>query len=341
MLEAALQRLWYERSLPATLCAVILLPMSWIFVFISAARRGLFRVGVFNSERVSKPVIVVGNISVGGTGKTPLVIWLTQALRERGFVPGVITRGYGGSSKSWPCDVAPDSDAVIVGDEAVLLSERTGAIVVAGPNRVRAAQRAIERGATVIISDDGLQHYRLARDFEIVVVDAARRFGNGFRLPAGPLRESPRRLATVDAVVSNLRDEQSYAAGDFGHRLEIFMHTRLSDARALVSDEHRSLQAFASQRVHAIAGIGNPQAFFQALRAQGLQLDARALNDHASLSAADLSFQDDAPIVMTEKDAVKCHAFADARCWAVALEVELNDGAALLNAFCRKLDRAD
>jgi tetraacyldisaccharide 4'-kinase len=333
-MDSLAQRLWYGRS-PF---AIALLPLSWLFASLAAVRRMLYRAGMLESVRISKPVVVVGNITVGGTGKTPLVIWLARALRNRGHVPGIVTRGYGGTARTWPCDVSGDSDAAIVGDEAVLLAIATGELVVADFDRARAAQRAVERGASVVIADDGLQHYRLARDAEIAVIDASRGFGNGHRLPAGPLRESVRRLAATDAVVFNMRGSSSESVARLGHPLEMKMRTRVTFARSLTTGEQRPLRAFAGAKVHAVAGIGHPEAFFDSLRAHGLSLETRALPDHARIAAADLSFGDDAPIFMTDKDAVKCRGLADARCWAVPLEIELDDADALVDAILRKLD---
>jgi tetraacyldisaccharide 4'-kinase len=333
MFDAALNRMWYGRS-PFVF---VLVPFSWLFAILVALRRVLYRAKILRSERVRKPVIVVGNISVGGTGKTPLVIWLAQALKRRGFRPGIITRGYSGSARNWPRDVNAESDPNEVGDEAVLLAQNSNSIVVAGPDRVLAAQRAIELGADVVISDDGLQHYRMARDFEIAVIDDKRRFGNGFLLPAGPLRESIRRLRSVDVVVRNCRGDT--ILGDApNHRCTVIMRTVLESARSLKSGEQRRLSSFTREKVHAIAGIGNPRSFFDALSAAGLVVDAHPLADHAAISARDLQFRDDAPVLMTEKDAVKCRKFADERCWALPLKLEIDDESRLLDQILRKLD---
>jgi tetraacyldisaccharide 4'-kinase len=324
-MDAWLQRVWYQRSLWVWL----LLPLSLLFGGIVALRRFAFQIGLLRTVRVGKPVIVVGNITVGGTGKTPLVIWLAQELSRRGLKPGVITRGYGGSSASWPAQVAPDSDPAVMGDEAVLLAQRSGAIVVAGPDRVVDAKQAIALGANVIISDDGLQHYRLARDFEIAVVDGARCFGNGNLLPAGPLRESVSRLDTVSAVVVTCRAEGVHEDVLVAWQPRIARH-RLVAAISLLTNERRSLVSFAG-RVHAVAGIGNPGAFFAALSEHGLQVDGRALADHAPITKADLHFNDVAPVFMTEKDAVKCRVLADERMWVVPIEIEIDNAELLLS----------
>lgn len=344
-LDRHLQRLWYQRK-PFWLL-VLLSPLSVLFAGVVACRRAAYRYGLLRCVRVARPVIVVGNISVGGTGKTPLVIWLAEQLQSRGKRAGIILRGYGGRAAQWPLDVNPDTSVAEAGDEAVLLAERTGAIVVAGPDRVAAARRAIDLGADVVLSDDGLQHYRLARDCEIAVIDAERGLGNGWLLPAGPLREPASRLRSVALVVRNQRPSAppedaaaaSSSAGAAGkedngvfdrlgnamrtpHRITI--RARLVQAIALVSGEIRPLESFRGAQVHAVAGIGNPQSFFDALRLAGLRVHARALSDHAAFSQAELEFGDQAPVLMTEKDAVKCRSRADTRHWAVRLAIEVD-----------------
>ena len=324
-IDSWLQRVWYGRSLFAKICSWLLRPFSWLFASIAALRRWGFRTGLLRTVRVGRPVVVVGNITVGGTGKTPFAIWLVQVLRERGYKPGVVTRGYGGKAANWPYQVTPDSDPLEVGDEAVLLAQRTKAIVVAGPDRVADAKRAIELGADIIVSDDGLQHYRLAREVEFAVVDSARGVGNGCRLPAGPLRESVHRLSDVDVVVVHHRDGAPPSNMRVGEVARVDVNSRLGDARSLTTGRRRSLAEFAGRRVHAVAGIGHPQAFFDALRRIGLTIDATALADHATITPADLHFGDTAAVLMTEKDAVKCQRFGDDRCWAVELTMQVTD----------------
>lgn len=320
-MDVWLQSVWYGRSAWAWL----LWPLSLIFALLSGIRRIAFRIGIARSIRVSQPVIVVGNITVGGTGKTPLVIWLAQQLTRRGYRPAVITRGYGGASRSWPVEVTAESDPAQVGDEAVLIARRSGVPVVAGPDRVASARQATARGANVIISDDGLQHYRLARNFEIAVVDGTRSVGNGLLLPAGPLRESRARLDSVDAVAVTVRLDQSSLDPELVRHKPIIVQRVIREAHSLRKAEIRPLSSFVARPVHAIAGIGHPETFFAALRAYGLDVDSRPLRDHASLTKADLTFSDNAPVFMTEKDAVKCRALADERCWAVPLQVEVHD----------------
>jgi tetraacyldisaccharide 4'-kinase len=334
MTDAFLQRVWYGKSV----FAALLWPLSLIFIVLSTIRRWSYRVGVLRVDTVAKPVIVVGNVTVGGTGKTPFVLWLAESLRARGLVPGIVTRGYGGAADSWPQSVTVATDPIEVGDEAALLAKRFGGIVVAGPDRVQSAQHAIDLGATVIVSDDGLQHYRLARDFEIAMVDAGRLFGNGLRLPAGPLRESRERIKECDAAVRHVRDSQVPSSQPLGHPREFVMRSRLGAATSVVTQQHRALESFSGTPVHAFAAIGNPQSFFASLRNAGLQTSERSLRDHASISVNDLSFGDDAPVLMTEKDAVKCRSFADSRCWSVSLEVDVEGGELLLEAIVGKLD---
>lgn len=309
-----MQRVWYERR-PFALF-LLLMPLSLLFALLAMLRRALYRVGALRAVKVARPVLVIGNVSVGGTGKTPLVIWLAERIANRGYRVGIVTRGYGGTADQWPQDVAPDSATEQVGDEAVLLATRTSAIVVAGPDRVAAAMRAIERGAQIILSDDGLQHYRLARDAEIVVIDAHRRFGNGWLLPAGPLRESPRRAQRADLIVESARGGRSAAS-----TAHLVCVQSLEAAVNLRTGERRALTNFADTPAHAVAAIGHPDAFFAMLRERGVTATSHAFPDHAPLNADDLQFGDEAPVLMTEKDAVKCRAFASERFWAVPLGV--------------------
>jgi tetraacyldisaccharide 4'-kinase len=317
--DRTLQRVWYERS--PLILFLLLTPLSLLFAVLSAGRRLGYRLGWLRSIRLSRPVVVVGNISVGGTGKTPLVVWIAQFLQAQGLSVGIVTRGYGGAESSRPQDVARDSLAHTVGDEAVLLASCTSAIVVAGPDRVAAAQRAIERGAQIVVSDDGLQHYRLSHDIEIAVIDAQRGAGNGWLLPAGPLRESTARLKSVDLVVKTRRTEGEVLAGVH----EITANHELAEVINVRTGEVRSLASFVGGRIHAIAAIGNPDAFFGMLRQSGLIVEGRALADHQQLTAADISFGGDAPVLMTEKDAVKCRLIASERHWAVRLSVRFSD----------------
>jgi len=316
------QRLWY-RGGPIWLL-VLLLPLTLIFTLTVWLRRMFYRTGLLRSFRVDRPVIVVGNISVGGTGKTPFVIWLATLLQHRGRRVGVVLRGYGGVSVQWPRDVVPETDPVEVGDEAVLIAAQTGAIVVAAPDRVAAARRAIELGAEVVLADDGLQHYRLARDCEIAVVDERRAFGNGMLLPAGPLREPVSRLRAVNLIVLTRRSAASVLPLPSVEVPQIVATVRLGAATSLADKSTRELESFRSGPVHAVAGIGNPEGFFTALEAAGLQVIRHPLPDHQGIQRKEIDFADGAPVLMTQKDAVKCRPFADARHWEVGLDLEVS-----------------
>jgi tetraacyldisaccharide 4'-kinase len=337
MLDSFFQRLWYAEH--ARWAVLLLLPLSGLFALIASVRRAAYSVGLFRSHRVDRPVLVVGNITVGGVGKTPLTIWLAFQLASRGVRVGIILRGYGGRSPRWPRHVNGATPVEEVGDEAALLAQRTSAIVVAGPDRVADAQLAIELGAEVVLSDDGLQHYRLARDCEIAVIDAQRGLGNGRLLPAGPLREGRTRLGSVDLVVLTRRTTgKAEPTNDLCVPGSVTASARLTRATCLATGEVRSLEAFKGGLVHAIAAIGHPQAFFDSLAAWGLNVDSRALPDHAALTPADVSFGDEAPVLMTEKDAVKCRTFADRRLWAVRMDVEMDaEGAAAVSGLIDRL----
>ena len=311
-----LDAIWYERH-PAGL---LLLPFSPVFRLAVGLRRLAFHLRLLRVARVSCPVIVVGNISVGGTGKTPLVIWLSRYLGAR-FRPGVVCRGYGGRARSWPQKVRPDSDPTMVGDEAVLLAKRCRCPVAAGPDRVSSAQALIKHdGCNLILSDDGLQHLSLGRDVEIAVVDGARRHGNGRCLPAGPLREPLSRLRSVDMVVVNGRPRR----GEFEMRVQPWRAINLSD-----DGQHRELGSFAPGRVHAVCGIGSPNRFLDMLHGARLQVIPHVFPDHHPFRSGEIEFGDGLPVLMTEKDAVKCRRFARAHHWYVPVRAELDEAFAL------------
>ena len=319
-IDARLQQLWYGHFLLNWLA--LLLPLSWIFRVLIFLRQRCYRLGLLSSYRLSKPVIVVGNLTVGGTGKTPIVIWLASMLQNQGICVGVITRGYGGQANNWPQRVRPDSDPLLVGDEAVLIAGRTNAIVVSGPDRVAAGQLAISEGAEVIISDDGLQHYRLQRDCELVVVDGSRMFGNGHLLPAGPLREPISRLNRATMVLLNRRGNTS--AISFVQPT-INFQVVLGAMRSCVTHATRPLTDLQGQKVHVVTAIGHPHAFISALETLGISVNAHIHPDHAVLTRSDIDFADQLPVLMTEKDAVKCKHITDSRHWVVASVVEFND----------------
>ena len=338
-LAARLQAIWYRSAAPPWPLRLLSRP----FGLIVRLRRAAYVRGARYSRRLPRPVIVVGNLSVGGSGKTPLVIWLAQQLAERGLHPGVVLRGYGGSAARGraPQLVQPGSEVALVGDEALLLRERTGVPVAVGRDRAAAAQLLLAAGADVIIADDGLQHLRLARDFEIAVLDGARSLGNGYLLPAGPLREPALRLASVDAVVINGEAAHCAALVQRAGVARVFVMRLAGELLRTLggSGEPVALSSLAGRRVHAIAGIGHPQRFFAQLAAAGLQVIAHAFPDHHRYRAAELEFGDQLPLLMTEKDAVKCRAFAAANRWYLPVAVSFAgaDGSALLALLRRCL----
>lgn len=306
-------------------------PLSGLFAVLSNLRRWFTRPG-----KVDVPVVVVGNITVGGTGKTPLILWLVEAARRQGLRPGVVSRGYGGSHHGPPLRVTGESDPALVGDEPVLIARQSGAPVCVGIDRLAAARALAASGeADIILSDDGLQHYRLGRDAEIVMLDAARGFGNGWRLPAGPLREPVSRLATVDIVIANGGAAKAWPAA-----VPVTLEAR-SLCRVDGTGSAISLAEFRGRDVHAVAGIGHPERFFAQLEAIGLRIQRHAFPDHAGYSAAELDFGDDLPLVMTAKDAVKCTAFARPGWWFAQAELMMSRAAAtaLENVLRRAVER--
>ncbi|HTP95432.1 MAG TPA: tetraacyldisaccharide 4'-kinase [Burkholderiales bacterium] len=324
MALSGIEQRWYAHESPPPALRIA----SALFHALSALRRFCYRVRLLPTIVLQVPVIVVGNISVGGTGKTPLTLWLAQLLRANRLRPGIVCRSYGGTLHK-PHAVAETGDPLLSGDEAVLLAARSRCPVWAAADRVAAARALLEANplCDILICDDGLQHYRLGRDLEIAVIDAARGFGNGFVLPAGPLREPPSRLAGVDAIVVNRAQASpplpACAPGTptFDMRLtgEVFLN---------VADPNRSVLAphFNGKTLHAVAGIGNPERFFELLRALELEFTAHAFPDHHRYVARDFDFGACDAILMTEKDAVKCTRFGDDRLWALPVEAIVDDG---------------
>ena len=311
-MEQRLTQAWYrDQATPS-----LLQPLAWLYGLIVALRRHAYAGGALKSLRAGKPVVVVGNLTVGGTGKTPLVAWLAQQLSVAGLKVGIVSRGYGRVNPA-PQVVHVDSDWREVGDEPVLLRRQTGCDTVVASDRLAGAQQLVARGADLVIADDGLQHLRLARDCEIVVIDGARGFGNGRLLPAGPLREPIERLARASIVVINGAAEhpsllRAQIPGALGMTLLGGTALRLDGLASPQPLEH-----FRGQRVHAVAGIGNPGRFFGELRAAGLEVIEHRFADHHPFVAADLTFRDAHPVLMTEKDAVRCRELADERLWYV------------------------
>jgi len=305
---------WYQGSRWLNL----LRPLALLYQAIAAWRRN----NLTRSKRWRSPVpvIVVGNISIGGTGKTPAVICLVEYFKELGFKPGIVSRGYGGKANSYPVLLDAQSKAVEVGDEPLMMHLRCRCPVVVDPDRVAAARHLLEyTDADLIIADDGLQHYALARDIEIAVIDGSRGLGNGLCLPAGPLREPATRLEEVDFILIN--------GGDFETSLPFERMVLRPDALVnLVTGERRSLNSLQeSNNIHAVAGIGNPGRFFDMLVELGYEPIKHPFEDHYRYTYSDLAFGNGITVIMTEKDAVKCAEFANENMWYVAVAADLPD----------------
>lgn len=321
MISLTPPKFWYKKNI----ISYLLLPFSFIYRGIVVLRKFYYQ--IFPGQKFSVPIIVVGNITVGGTGKTPLVICLAEFLKSNGYNPGIISRGYGGKSKSYPLLVTSESKVEEVGDEALLIARRTKCPVVVGPKRTVAVKTLLANAnCSVVISDDGLQHYALRRDIEIAVVDADLEFGNEFCLPAGPLREPLARLQQVDFVVKNynmaVRDDDEY-----GMILEPVSFYNLKNPEIIKTINEFKSFIFAQQTpVHAVAGIGNPKRFFQTLRQLGLNVLEHPFPDHYSFRAGDFSFGNERNeiVIMTEKDGVKCDAIAGESYWCLKIEAKLS-----------------
>jgi tetraacyldisaccharide 4'-kinase len=307
------ENIWYTKH-PL---GIVLLPLSWLYSLVIMLRRLCYQSGLIAVNQIDAPVIIVGNISVGGTGKTPLVIWLADYFKSKGFNPGIISRGYGGKLSGKSQQVRPDSNPELVGDEPVLIAKRTHCPVAIAVQRRRAAEELIEHcDCNLILCDDGMQHYSLDRDIEIAVIDGQRRFGNGHCLPAGPLREPISRLKTVDFVVSK------YIAGRHEYKMEYSYGDLVS-----LTDPERSIpvSSLNGQSVHAISGIGNPDRYYSYLRNNKLHIISHEFPDHHPFKKEDINFNDGLPVVMTEKDAVKCSDFATENHWYLPITATLPD----------------
>ncbi|GLQ45492.1 tetraacyldisaccharide 4'-kinase [Dyella lipolytica] len=320
-LAETLQAGWYGKGRLPWWCY----PLAGLYGAVVAIRRALYAWGWLRIVRLPCPVIVVGNLTAGGAGKTPLTLALSDALRTRGYRPGVVSRGYGGSRRE-PMLLGDTPNPTEVGDEPCLV-RAAGVPVAIGRDRPAAAQLLLDAGCDVLIADDGLQHYRLARDVEICVIDGDRRFGNARLLPAGPLREPLRRLDKVNFRVCN---------GGTAQAGEIPMFLRGGTVRALRDGQERSIADFSGARAHAVAAIGHPERFFASLAMQGIDVIAHPFADHHAFVPADLAFGDDLPVLMTEKDAVKCRIFARPDWWSVPVKAELP--LAFYDAVCARLD---
>ena len=306
-----LEYYWYESSPVVWL----LLPLSALYRLLTSIRRQLYKCKIKKSISADVPVVVVGNIVAGGSGKTPLLISLCEYARKKGFTPGVVSRGYGGSFTGLK-QVASTDNAASVGDESLMIHQKTNVPVVVGSDRVAAIRFLLETSScNVVFSDDGMQHYRMNRDFEIAVVDASRQFGNGFSLPAGPLREPVSRLSEVDLIVYNTTGSDSAE--------QISYSLQFSNVKSLTGDEEQPLSSFQQKTVHVAAGIGNPLKFFNQLREKGLKVVEHAFSDHHQYKLADFSGWQKECIIMTEKDAIKCRDLSLSDAWVVNASVHM------------------
>lgn len=306
--------IWYKDHF----IGAALLPFGFLYTDFVKFHKWLYKIGRYKSEALPVPVVIIGNITVGGTGKTPLCIALANLLQSKGYRVGIISRGYGGEKTAVKM-VLPNSKPSEVGDEALLITTQTNCPMAVGVNRVEAGKFLLKHApCDVILSDDGLQHYALKRDIEIAVIDGERRFGNGICLPAGPLREPIERLNSVDFVVVNGTATEGNAWQEWAMQLSG------DTAVNLVTGETKALREFQNLPCHAIAGIGNPDRFFNQLENAGiLQRVDHSFPDHHVFSESEMTFKNDA-VLMTEKDAVKCKPFATQNHWAVPVYAKLS-----------------
>ena len=309
-----IERIWSGKSW----CYLLLLPFSWLYGAISLFRRFAYKQGWLSSWKSPVPVVVVGNLTAGGNGKTPVVIWLVEQLKAQGFKPAVVSRGDGGKSDQYPLLLSPETQPAVAGDEPVLIYHRTGVPVAVAPSRSDAVKALLAQyDLDIIITDDGLQHYALQRDYEIVVIDGQRRFGNGWWLPAGPMRERAHRLDSVNAVIVNGGDCQAN---------EIAMSLEGEIAVNLKTGEKKAITELGN--AVAMAGIGHPPRFFNSLQDKGVRLIAtKAFNDHSEYTLQELQIltPHQEPLIMTEKDAVKCQHFAQNNWWYLPVSAVLED----------------
>lgn len=321
-LVGSVMRCWYGDGRWTRL----LLPLTWLFKWVAHRRCRK----IIDSERwrPEVPVVVVGNISVGGTGKTPVVAALVKALQHKGYRPGIASRGFGAGYRDSPLLVTPETNPSVAGDEPVMLAQQLHVPVMVDPDRVSAARALIEHsGCNLIITDDGLQHYHLQRHVEIVVIDGQRMLGNGLCLPAGPLREPPERLQTVDQVLVNGRPE-----GDLNVPFDCF-YLETGDLLPVGCTDHSAPEA---ETVHAVAGIGNPERFFKTLESLGFTVIPHVFPDHHGFIPADIQFNDDLPVLMTGKDAVKCRGFAGPDTWYLPVQAHIQE--AVLDKICQLIE---
>ena len=318
------EKRWLNACYSNSSWLLLLAPLSWLFSLISTVRRKILQ-RLYQGKCFSVPVAVVGNISVGGSGKTPLIIAIVNALNKRGYTAGVVSRGYGGAANAYPLLVTSQTPVDQSGDEPLLIARSCGCPVVVDPDRVRAVEFLLhETSCDIVLSDDGLQHYRLHRDIEIAVVDAARGLGNGRMLPSGPLRESPSRLSQVDFVVLN------GSGADIGVELDLVgaHHVELQalGLRHIASNVLTPVDMWeGGKKAHAVCGIGHPDRFAQTLATLGFEVILSSVNDHQHLNSDDLTFGDDLPVIITSKDAVKYSGVIPENLWVLEVEMSISD----------------
>ena len=315
-LERNLPEIWQDKTHPVS---KLLYPLSLVYGLIMKIRRFFYKIGIMKSRSVSVPVIVVGNITVGGTGKTPLVIWLSEYLYFKGFKVGIVSRGYGGSSPHWPVDVSPLEKPEMVGDEAVMLKQKTALPVVVSPDRLEAARLLVELYAVdVIVSDDGLQHLALKRDLEIIVIDARRKFGNNRLLPSGPLRESIKSISDSAIKMYSINEENSEF--EYWMKFNPILFRNVNNQKLVID-----VNEFEDNEVNAVAGIGFPDKFFDLLENLKIKVNRFRFPDHHIFQADDFKFNNDLAIIMTEKDAVKCTNLVNDNSWYLEINAVPND----------------
>ena len=320
----SLEYYWYRSGFPGNFFVWLLLPLSWLYCAVAVMRRKIYQLKLKKSYAAGVPIVVIGNIVVGGSGKTPLLISVCEFIKENGFKPGVVSRGYGGKVNGVK-QVQEDDAAELVGDEPLMIYKRTKVPVVVGADRVAAVDHLLENNqCDIVLSDDGLQHYRMQRNIEIAVVDSSRGFGNGFCLPAGPLRERVSRLDDVDMVVFN--DANDGAAGGVSSAsAEACSYTlKIVDVSHLGHSDRVSLSSFTDKTVHAVAGIGNPSRFFAQLRDNGVNVIEHAFSDHHAYTQSEFLGWDNECIIMTEKDAVKCRHLPLSDAWVVSVRADIS-----------------
>ena len=329
-----IEKVWFHNHRAKYWLVPLLLPLTGIFYLLSMIRRLAFSIGLSKSYQVSKPVIVVGNIGVGGNGKTPVVLYLVELAKTLGLKPGVISRGYGSVAEVYPYLLNETSTTREAGDEPILIYQRCKVPVVVGADRVANAQMLVAQGCDIIISDDGLQHYRLKRELEIIVIDGKRLFGNNLLLPAGPLREGVWRLRHADMLIYNGRKPEQHTNSNTA---SLLMALAANEVVQIKTGKKIPLDMFIKQwqSVNGVAGIGDPQRFFDTLAGLGFELEKQqGFVDHKDFTLDDFNqFKTDLPLLMTEKDAVKCHSFAQDNWWYLPVNAQFceQDERALLN----------